>query len=111
MGYEFILFTYEKKRDLAQAGREGVEKIRKDLAVHGIGWRYRVYHKDPPVLSTLFDLAAGIFSISGIIRKERVRIIHVRGITPGMMVMALAKIFRVKILFDMRGLLAEEYVG
>jgi radical SAM superfamily enzyme YgiQ (UPF0313 family) len=111
MGYEFILFTYEKKRDLAQAGREGVEKIRKDLAVHGIGWRYRVYHKDPPVLSTLFDLAAGIFSISRIIRKERVRIIHVRGITPGMMVMALAKIFRVKILFDMRGLLAEEYVG
>jgi glycosyltransferase involved in cell wall biosynthesis len=110
-GYEFILFTYEKKKDLARAGRGGIEKMKKDLAAHGIEWIYRVYHKNPPILSTIFDLAAGIFSMAGIVRGKRVKIIHVRGITPGMMVMALANIFRVKILFDMRGLLAEEYVG
>jgi glycosyltransferase involved in cell wall biosynthesis len=110
-GYEFVLLTYEKKKDLKRAGNAGLAKIRRELNLYGITWRYMVYHKNPPVLSTFFDLVAGTFVALGIVLKERIRIIHVRGITPGMMVMALSKLLRIKILFDMRGLLAEEYVG
>lgn len=110
-GYGFTLFTYEKKRDLDRAGRERILAIKRDLRKHGIDWIYLRYHKDPQVLSTLFDLAAGAVRVLDIIRSKNIGIVHIRGITPGIIMILLYKIVRVKVLFDMRGLLAEEYVG
>ena len=111
LGYDFILLTYEKKRDLDRAGRAGVRKLREDLKKAGIDWRYLRYHKNPPLLSTLFDLIVGFFTAFLIIVYGRVKIVHVRGITPGVIIMALSKILKFKIIFDMRGLLAEEYAA
>lgn len=110
-GHEFILLTYEKKKDLDTVGDAGLRRVREDLAVSKIDWRYLRYHKTPPLLSTLFDLFVGAFSVFSIIKKEQVKIVHVRGITPGIIMLMLSKALKVKMLFDMRGLLAEEYVG
>lgn len=110
-GYRFTLLTYEKRRDLEKAGRGRISAIESDLGQYGIEWIYLRYHKDPPVLSTLFDLAAGAARVLGVIRSKKIGIVHVRGITPGIIMILLSGIVRVKVLFDMRGLLAEEYVG
>lgn len=109
--YKFTLLTYEKKKDIIRVGRQGMGAIRDDLESKGIGWHYLKYHKNPPKLSTLFDLIVGAAYSMYLIIRKRVAIVHVRGITPGMIMIFLSKILRVKILFDMRGLLAEEYVG
>lgn len=110
-GYEFVLLTYEKKRDLDRAGHAGLLKLREDLKKFSIEWRYLKYHKNPPILSTIFDLLIGVCRAFAIIVSERIKIVHVRGITPGVIIMALSKVLKFKIVFDMRGLLAEEYAA
>ena len=110
-GFCFTLLTYEKKRDLEKLGPERLSLLKDKLAGDGITWRYLKYHKNPPLLSTLFDLAVGAAAVFHIARKKKIDVIHVRGITPGMIVLLLHGLLRKKILFDMRGLLAEEYVG
>jgi glycosyltransferase involved in cell wall biosynthesis len=110
-GYEFILVTYEKKSDINNAGKEALRKKKAELRSLGIDWRYLRYHKNPPRISTLFDLFAGMCYCLFLIPSKHVKMVHVRGITPGVIMLILAKILKTKILFDMRGLLAEEYVG
>jgi glycosyltransferase involved in cell wall biosynthesis len=111
LGHEFILLTYEKKRDIDKVGSDDIRLLRDELKEDGIEWHFLRYHKNPPIISTLFDLLVGMVAASHLIRSGKVDAVHVRGITPGLMMIPLSKIFRVKILFDMRGLLAEEYVG
>lgn len=110
-GYEFVLLTYEKKKDLERVGKRGVEALKEDLKKDGIEWRYLRYHKIPPLFSTFFDIFAGIAYTLYIIKARHVKIVHIRGITPGIIMIMLSSVLKVKILFDMRGLLAEEYVG
>jgi glycosyltransferase involved in cell wall biosynthesis len=110
-GHTFTLLTYEKKRDLTRVGSSGVHELQVRLRRDSIEWRYLRYHKNPPLISTLFDLCAGAMQVLAIIRTRKIEIVHVRGITPGMLILMIARFIRVKILFDMRGLLAEEYVG
>jgi glycosyltransferase involved in cell wall biosynthesis len=110
-GFEFILFTYEKGRDLERLGAEEIEKKRRELKERGIDWRYLKYHKNPPVLSTLFDLIAGAAQVRRIVKEEGVSLVHIRGITPGMIVLLISRMLKTKLLFDMRGLLAEEYAA
>jgi glycosyltransferase involved in cell wall biosynthesis len=110
-GYDFTLLTYEKKRDLKEKGRDGIAAMRRDLAALGIEWLYLAYHKNPPLLSTIFDLSVGCLRVLYIILSRRVKIVHLRGITPGMMMLPLSRVTDVRTVFDMRGFLAEEYVG
>lgn len=110
-GFRFTLLTYEKKRDLDRVGPEGVLRIADDLKSKGIDWRYLRYHKFPPLFSTIFDLLAGAARVFLIVRRERPDIIHMRGITPGIITLLLSGLLKQKVVFDMRGLLAEEYVG
>ncbi len=109
--FKFVLLTYEKKHDLIRAGNDGVAQLKSDLKDHGIEWIYLKYHKNPPILSTLFDLCVGMARALFLIYTKKIKIVHIRGITPGSMMFVLSKIVNVKLLFDMRGLLAEEYVG
>lgn len=110
-GFCLTLLTYEKRRDLKKLGPKKLALLKDRLAKSGITWQYLKYHKNPPLLSTLFDLAVGAAVVFHIVRKEKIGIIHVRGITPGMIVLFLYGVLQKKVLFDMRGLLAEEYVG
>ncbi len=110
-GFEFVLLTYEKKNDLAKSGKAKILKTRSDLFSKGIEWKYMRYHKNPKILSTLFDLFAGAIYSSYLIITRNVKMVHVRGVTPGSIMIFLSKMFRVKLIFDMRGRLAEEYVG
>lgn len=107
-GYHFLLLTFEKKDALRSAGRAGLKRRREALRSSGIEWHYLVYHKKPRLLATLYDLFAGSMYCLYLILSRRVSIVHVRGITPGSIMLLLSKFVNVRILFDMRGLLAEE---
>jgi glycosyltransferase involved in cell wall biosynthesis len=110
-GFRFTLLTFEKNKDLERVGTEGIGRIKGDLLSRGIRWEYLVYHKNPPLISTFFDLFFGAARTLGIMRSERIDIVHVRGITPGAIMLLFPRSLKPKVLFDMRGLLAEEYVG
>jgi glycosyltransferase involved in cell wall biosynthesis len=110
-GYRFILLTFEKKADLRRTGRHGLAAVRNELNACGIEWRYLKYHKNPPVISTVFDLLRGAIVSLYLAVSRRVNILHVRGVTPGIITILISGMIKAKIVFDMRGLLAEEYVG
>ena len=106
--FEFVLVTYEKKKDLQNAGKDKINMIKDELRPLGIEWRYLRYHKNPKIFSTLFDMLVGTLYCLYLIPAKRIKLVHLRGITPGSIMIFLSKVLKVKILFDMRGLLAEE---
>lgn len=110
-GFEFILLTFEKAGDLERAGRENLKNIREDLKKERILWIWLVYHKYPARISTILDMIAGFAVSLYLIIKNKIDIIHVRGATPGIICLLLPRIFKFKLIFDTRGLLAEEYAG
>ena len=107
-GFRFILLTYEKKRDLEHAGAKEIRAIKDRLYSGGIEWRYLRYHKSPRIFATLFDIFSGALYSLYLIAARRVSIVHVRGITPGTIMILISGFVRARILFDMRGRLAEE---
>ena len=110
-GFRFILLTFEKEKDINRIGRLGMRSIKNELKNDSIIWVWLKYHKYPDKLSTFFDLTTGFFTALVIMLKEKIGIIHVRGITPAVIGLLLSKLFRCKLIFDSRGLLAEEFVG
>ena len=69
-GFCTTLLTYEKKRDLERLGPEKLSRLKDTLAGDGITWRHLKYHKNPPFLSTLFDLGVGAAAVFNIVREQ-----------------------------------------
>ncbi|MFH1508135.1 MAG: radical SAM protein [Candidatus Omnitrophota bacterium] len=104
-GIEYSLLSFETRSSRDKAA---------DIISHTgfpLKWRYSYYHQKPRSLATLFDIFRGIFIMSGMIVRRRVKIIHARGLISGLMAFLPARIFGVKLFFDSRGLLADKYVG
>ena len=110
-GYRFILLTFEKTKDLKKIGKKGLKNIENGLEKDGIIWKHLRYHKYPDKISTFLDIAIGFFVSLYLLVKHKADIIHVRGATPGVITLFLPKSIKSKVLFDTRGLLAEEYAG
>lgn len=106
-GIDFTLLTFEKK----PFHRKEIQKNKKKLKEWGIEWKYLPYHGRPKGISTAMDIFRGTLYSIYLILRNGIQIIHIRGVTVGIMMPLVSKIFKVKLIFDMRGLLAEEYVG
>jgi len=78
------------------------------LAAQRIGWTWRRYHKWPSLPATTWDLVQGVRALRRILETEDVGLVHARGYVPA--AIALRATRREAILFDIRGLQAEEYV-
>jgi glycosyltransferase involved in cell wall biosynthesis len=104
-GHEIVLLTFEG----IAISREREAQIRGDMARLRIEWRWLRYHKRPTLPATAFDTTAGIVYGFWLSRKRNVRLIHARSHVPGVMALVLACLTGASFLFDVRGLLAEEY--
>jgi glycosyltransferase involved in cell wall biosynthesis len=83
---------------------------RERLRGEGIEWHMLRYHKRPTLPATLFDIAAGAWRASRIVRRERIDLLHARSHV-GAAIGALAKkLTGARLIFDIRGFLPEEYV-
>ncbi|HEV8434029.1 MAG TPA: glycosyltransferase [Thermoanaerobaculia bacterium] len=102
-GVEMSLLTFEPE-PFDQA--EWRERLRRE----GIAWHTLRYHKRPTLPATLYDIVRGAFRATSIARRGKIRILHGRSHV-GAAIGALAKrMCRARLIFDFRGLLAEEYV-
>jgi len=102
-GVKCFLLSFEKKI-------EGIDKLKKELNEHEIKWYHLRYHKSPSLLATLFDIAAGISAGLYIVISKNISIVHCRATVPAVMGYAIARLMGKKFIFDVRGLMAEEYV-
>jgi glycosyltransferase involved in cell wall biosynthesis len=108
-GVRLSLLTFEpemKKRWTETSIAEWRQRLRSD----GVEWHMLPYHKRPSLPATIFDIVNGGLRAAAIARREHIDIFHGRSHV-GAAIGELAKRLKGgRVIFDVRGLLAEEYV-
>jgi len=77
---------------------------------YGIDWRTLNYWRWPFFPASLLDIIRGVFYISWLVRKKRIKVIQSRSYIPAIMAWGAKKMTGVKFIFDMRGLVPDEQV-
>jgi glycosyltransferase involved in cell wall biosynthesis len=108
-GVRFTLLSFETSKAYTSEGRERCERLRQELANSGIDWHWLRYHKSPSLPATSYDVLAGIRYGSRLVRDKQIEMVHARNYIPATIALRLKRRFGVKMIFDVRGLMAEEY--
>ncbi len=104
-GVNYSLLTFETRDSLlAAAGSSSVPEISYD-------WRYLFYHRKPRALAKAWDILCGMIKAVFIIKKNKINVVHARGLVAAVIGFAPARICGARFFFDTRGLLADKYVG
>ena len=109
-GVRFTLLSFERARAFEPAGVAKCEELRRELQTQGIDWHWLRYHQRPSLPATIYDVLAGMRKASSLVQSKRIEMVHARGHIPATIALALKKRFGIKMIFDLRGLMAEEYV-
>jgi glycosyltransferase involved in cell wall biosynthesis len=104
-GHVVHLVTFEPR-----LSRERSRQFAEKLGRHGIVWHRRRYHRRPSLPATAFDVIAGGLAAARLVRRHRLDAIHARNHMPAAMALIAARFARFRLIFDLRGLMAEEYV-
>lgn len=104
-GHVVHLMTFEPR-----LSQERLRQLAEDLDRRGIVWHRRRYHKRPSLPATAFDVIFGGFAAARLVRRQRLDAIHARNHMPAAMALIAARFARFRTIFDLRGLMAEEYV-
>src|SRR3977135_919252 len=108
-GVRFTLLSFETSKAYTSEGRERCEQLRQELAAGEIDWHWLRYHKSPSLPATSYDVLAGIRYGSRLVRDKQIEMVHARSYIPAAIALRLKRRFGVKIIFDVRGLMADEY--
>src|SRR4051812_20868960 len=102
-GHTIHLLTFEPKLT-----KERRRELASDLERRGITWHSRRYHKRPSLPATIFDALAGALTAARLVRRHRLDAIHARSHVPAACALIARRISRCGLIFDLRGLMAEE---
>lgn len=105
-GYRFTLVSFEKP-GLYLQHKEHIEAL---LAQSEIRWVPLVYHKKPPVFSTLYDLWLLRRIVKELHKLHHFRIVHCRSYLTALIGLHMNRQNGIKFIFDMRGFWADERV-
>jgi glycosyltransferase involved in cell wall biosynthesis len=107
-GIKVHLLTFEPSLH-ERWSKDELAKQRQQMAAEGISWFCLLYHKRPTLPATIYDVLAGVRFVVQLVPRERINVVHARAHVPMAMAL-LARLFRnFKVIFDIRGLMAEEY--
>lgn len=109
-GVRFTLLSFERARAFTPEGVSRCEELRRELETQGIEWHRLRYHQRPSVPATIYDVLAGIRKASVLVQRNKIEMVHARGHIPATIAIVLKRRFGIKMIFDLRGLMAEEYV-
>src|ERR1044072_7675961 len=109
-GVQFTLLSFERPKAYTPEGVRQCAQLRDKLASQGIEWHWLRYHQRPSVPSTIYDVFAGIRKAGSLVQRNKIEMVHARSHIPPTIALALKKRFGTKLMFDLRGLMAEEYV-
>jgi glycosyltransferase involved in cell wall biosynthesis len=89
--------------------KEQLEERRARLSAEGIDWLSLPYHKRPSLLATAYDILAGAWKAARLVRRDGIQVLHARAHVPMAMALLARKLSPCRMVFDIRGLMAEEY--
>jgi glycosyltransferase involved in cell wall biosynthesis len=105
-GFKFHIISFEKP--------ERFEKFRNEIQAicdeNGIVWHPLTYTKNPPLLSTIYDVRRMRSLARSLHKTHNFKIIHCRSYLSAMVGLGMKRSFGTKFLFDMRGFWADERV-
>jgi glycosyltransferase involved in cell wall biosynthesis len=107
-GIKVHLLTFEPGLSEKWSADE-LNKQRQQLQREGISWFCLPYHKRPSIPATVFDIFSGARFALRLMRKEQVNVLHARAHVPMAMALLARGVGRFQLIFDIRGLMAEEY--
>lgn len=110
LGLRFWLLSFERPHAFAADSTERIRQLRAELAEHGIEWHFLRYHQKFSLPATAYDVAAGIRRAGQLVRQHQIELVHARSHIPATMALRLKQRFGTKMIFDVRGLMADEYV-
>ena len=109
-GVRFTLLSFEGAKAYTPEGRERCERLRAELASSEIDWHFLRYHKRPSLPATSYDVLAGVRYGSRLVQSKQIEMVHARSHIPATIALRLKQRFGLRMIFDLRGLMAEEYV-
>jgi glycosyltransferase involved in cell wall biosynthesis len=109
-GVRFTLLSFERTKAFEPQGLSQCEQLREQLKAQGIEWHWLRYHQRPSIPATIYDVMAGYRKAAALVRRNRIEMVHARGHIPATIALWLKRRFGLKMIFDLRGLMAEEYV-
>ena len=104
MGWKFTVISFEKPET---ADPEAVMAVQDLLSPVGIRWLPLSYHRRPAVIATAYDALRGW--MTALTAQRRVGLLHARSTVPAAIVRWAKPVVNLPWVFDVRGLLAEEY--
>ena len=88
---------------------EQVKAEKQTLSAENIDWHHLAYHKRPSAPATLYDVLNAARFIRKLSRRQKIDVLHARAHIPMLMALVAAKFTKSRMVFDIRGLMAEEY--
>ena len=109
-GVRFTLLSFERSAAFGTEGRDRCADLKRQLAAAGIEWHWLRYHQKPSLPATMYDVANGVRLAKKLVRRNRIELLHARSHIPATIALALKRRFGTAMIFDVRGLMADEYV-
>src|SRR4051812_46947554 len=105
-GHVVHLLTFETSR-LTRARRRD---LRAQMRAERVHWHGLRYHKRPSLPATVFDTLLGAAVVVALVRRFGLGAVHARSHIPAAIALLARRVAPFELLFDIRGILAEEYV-
>ena len=104
--YNFILLSSEKNKNFDQ-NRMVVDELLKD---YPITWNPLIYHKSPPILSSIYDAWNMLKEAKKLNKVYKFDLLHCRSYISSLIGLSFKKKYNTPFIFDMRGFWADERV-
>jgi glycosyltransferase involved in cell wall biosynthesis len=105
-GHTIHLLTFEPEMSAERRAR-----WKTDLSARGITWHSLRYHKRPSLPATIFDALVGAGLAARLVRRHHLDAVHARSHVPAASGLIVRRLTGCRLIFDLRGLLGEEYVA
>lgn len=105
---EIHLISFEKK-EITRRYPEELRRLEDKLRGKGIIWHRLSYHKYPLLVSSFFDILAGITVSFSVVSRYGIKIIHARSNVPIAIGYVLRLCMPVKLLYDRRGIMGTDH--
>ena len=103
--YLFTIISFEKIHDQNEFG-----KLKNLLSSKHIDWIPLVYTKNPPILSTIWDIFKLNKTVLNNLKNKNIDLIHCRSYITSIVALHFKKKYHIPFIFDMRGFWADERV-
>ena len=109
-GVGVTILSFEERQPNRQQEAEEMARVRALLAESKIDWIWLRYHKRPSLPATAYDVLLGSLYAAWLVWRQKIDVVHSRGYVPLPMALFCKWVCGAKLVFDVRGLMAEEYV-